>query len=75
MCKDYPFFRSRKQKWRPKGRHQVLVEVGKNKAPRRKQRGINCAFSTCWLSASFRPKGRGIEPVEIKPWYALAILW
>lgn len=37
-----------------------------NKAPRRKQRGINCGFSTRWLSASLRPEGRGIEPAEIK---------
>ncbi|MEO8767415.1 MAG: DUF2490 domain-containing protein [Nitrosospira sp.] len=37
-----------------------------NQAPRRKQRGINCAFIIRRLSASFRPKGRRIIPVEIK---------
>ena len=41
-----------------------------NKAPRRKQRGINCAFTIRWLSASLRPKGRGIKPAEIKTFTA-----
>jgi hypothetical protein len=38
----------------------------KYKAPRRKQRGINCAFTIRWLSASLRSKKRGIKPEEIK---------
>ena len=37
-----------------------------NKAPRRKQRGINYALIIRWLSASLRPKERGIKPAEIK---------
>ncbi len=37
-----------------------------NQAPRRKQRGVNCALIIRWLSASLRPKGRGIKPAEIK---------
>ena len=40
--------------------------IKRNKAPRGKPRGIKYAFSTRWLSASHRPKGRGIEPSEIK---------
>ena len=43
----------------------ALAEMA-NKAPRRKQRDINCAFTIRWLSASLRPKGRGIKPAEIK---------
>ncbi|QOJ23450.1 MAG: hypothetical protein HRU78_07100 [Gammaproteobacteria bacterium] len=39
-----------------------------NKAPRRKQRGINCVLQSAGFSTSFRPKGRGIEPAEIKKW-------
>ena len=37
-----------------------------NKAPRRKQRGINYALIIRWLSASLRPKERGIKPAEMK---------
>lgn len=44
-----------------------------DKEPRRKQRGVNYAFSTCWLSASLRPKGRGIKPAEIQ-WLDLLLV-
>jgi hypothetical protein len=43
------------------------------KAPRSKLRGINCAFSSRWLSASIRPKERGIEPAEIKIAYVISM--
>jgi hypothetical protein len=46
--------------------YERLLEQQGNKAPRRKQRGINRALTIRWLSTSLRPKGRGIKPAEIK---------
>ncbi|SNX58603.1 hypothetical protein SAMN06296273_0065 [Nitrosomonas ureae] len=37
-----------------------------NKAPRRKQRGINCALQSAGFQPAFAPRGRGIKPAEIK---------
>jgi hypothetical protein len=51
--------------------HGIALAALLNKAPRRKQRGINCALKIRWPSASLRPKGRGIKPAEIKMLCAL----
>lgn len=63
---------------------RVLNAMNTNQAPRRKQWDIITLFTIRWLSASLRPKGRGIEPAEInstggnsarqQSWRALVVL-
>ncbi|SNX58922.1 hypothetical protein SAMN06296273_0381 [Nitrosomonas ureae] len=45
--------------------NQDVVSIA-NKAPRRKQRGINCALQSAGFQPAFAPRGRGIKPAEIK---------
>lgn len=42
-----------------------MARVIKNKEPRRKKRGFNCAFQSADFQPT-RPNGRRIEPAEIK---------
>jgi len=48
---------------RAQEKHQQQIS---NKAPRRKQRGINCALQSAGFQPAFAPRGRGIKPAEIK---------
>jgi hypothetical protein len=41
------------------------LKLETNQAPPQAM-GINCAFTIRWLSASLRPKERGIKPAKIK---------
>ena len=38
----------------------------RNKAPRRKQRGIKSAFQAAGFQPAFAPRGEELNPVEIK---------
>ncbi len=39
---------------------------GLNKAPRRKQRGINCAFQSTDFQPAFVPRGEELNPQRLK---------
>jgi len=43
-----------------------LTGLHRNKAPRRKQRGIKCALQTAGFQPAFAPRGEELNPEEIK---------
>lgn len=54
-------------------RHQQKYR--RNKAPRRKQRGIKSALQTVGFQPAFAPRGEELNPEEIKDGFRLMILF